>query len=192
VMGTHGRRGPERVLLGSTAVDVVRHAPCPVLTQREQPTPRRPGPWRRVLVPVDFSEPSKRALELARELATGHGSTLELLHVVERRALPDFYAPPAPHGEQLEEVRRRCEEELAALMAGSPLPWRAQVAHGRPGAEVVSASADVDLIVIATRGASGLQRLVFGSTAEEVLRGAFCPVLTLRGGGRPGREGSSR
>lgn len=81
VMGTHGRTGLSRVLLGSVAERVVRQAPCSVLVAREQGDAR---PYRHLLVPVDFSEASRRALDEAGDLATRTGATVTLLHVLER------------------------------------------------------------------------------------------------------------
>jgi nucleotide-binding universal stress UspA family protein len=89
-IGTHGRRGAARLLLGSTAEEVVRHSACPVLTVRET----RNGETavhalpRRVLVPFDFSTPSRVALADAAEVARRHDAHLRLLYVIEERPAP--------------------------------------------------------------------------------------------------------
>ena len=80
VMGTHGRTGITRFLLGSVAEKVVRHAPCSVLVARPHGDP---PPFRHILVPVDFSEYSKRAVEEAGDLAGRTGAMLTLMHVIE-------------------------------------------------------------------------------------------------------------
>ena len=89
VSGTHGRRGFRRMILGSVAEELVRLAPCPVLTVSEKLT--RIGEVRSILVPVDFSLYSKSSLAVARELAGIYGSTIQLLHVVEEAMHPAFY-----------------------------------------------------------------------------------------------------
>jgi len=91
VMGTHGRRGLEHFLLGSVAEEVVRTAGCPVMTIREQEHPQEPEAIERILVPIDFSDPSKQALRYAQELANTYQAKLQLLHVVEETLHPAFY-----------------------------------------------------------------------------------------------------
>ena len=83
VMGTHGRSGLGRLLMGSTAEKVLRHAPGNVMTVKSAHHPRVPGAPHRVLVPVDFSDRSAQALAAAQWLARGTDIRLHLVHVVE-------------------------------------------------------------------------------------------------------------
>ncbi|TFG64732.1 MAG: universal stress protein, partial [Gemmatimonadales bacterium] len=83
VMGSHGRRGFRRLLLGSVTEEVVRLATCPVLVIRDDPAVTVPTAINRVLVPVDFSHHGSMAAGYGRELASACDAHLELLHVVE-------------------------------------------------------------------------------------------------------------
>jgi nucleotide-binding universal stress UspA family protein len=187
VLGTHGRRGPGRLILGSVAEEVVRRASCPVLTVREggeAPAAR----IARILVPIDFSEPSRAALAYARDLAVRLGARLDLLHVVEQVVLPSFYVPGAPavFPESLDALRGSAEAELRREAEALGLPaagWEAQVVTATPSFGIVeqAEARKSDLIVMATRGLTGVARLLLGSTAERVVRMAPCPVLTLGG-----------
>ena len=188
VMGTHGRQGLDRLLLGSVAEEVVRRADCPVLTVRPDAV-QTPHALRRVLAPVDFSPSSWLAVAYAEHLAALSGAQLDLLHVVE--TLPTYGLvdiPPAfppPSGE----VEAEAHEALRDLAreAGGPRPALAtHVLAGHPTIGVLQAAASLcpDLIVLPTHGRSGLKRLVLGSVAEQVVRRATCPVLVVRGEGR--------
>lgn len=183
VMGIHGRSGGSRPRLGSVADEVIRRAPCPVLTLSELEEPRTMEALRRILVPVDFSEPSKRSLAYASRLARRFGARLQLLHVIERIVVPEFYAVSMPS--HPEDIEVRALEMLGAWMAeveGGDVPFEAQVAVGRPATEI-SAFAErheSDLAVIATQGLTGLHRVAMGGTTEQVVRLCQCPVLVVR------------
>jgi universal stress protein A len=111
VMGTHGRSGLARVLLGSVAEQVIRHAPCSVLAAR---VPGGVQPFRNVLCPIDFSDDSRHALERAAELAAPGGAGIALLHVIE----PAIALGNPPMGERnLPAVDRRATGELARWAA---------------------------------------------------------------------------
>lgn len=181
VMGTHGRTGLARILLGSVAEQVVRHAPCPVLTVREGASAGRFG---HVLCPIDFSDHSRPALDLAASVAAPGGAGITLLHVVE---LPASYnEEPLGEGviQELDQsaARRleRCGDELRARI-GVPVTTRTRI--GRPGAQILAALDDdpsFDLVLMGSHGRTGLSRLLLGSVAEQVVRHASCPVLVAR------------
>ncbi len=187
VMGTHGRRGPSRLLLGSVAERVVRRSRCPVLTLRERSEPPPLEAIQRLLVPVDFSDASRLALRHAGELATTYDAVLDLLHVVEEPPHPHFYTPigglkAADHQRELE---RRTRLELQSWLeheSVAPHQARCHVAVGRPASRIVEFAAQhgSDLLVLSTHGLSALERLLMGSTAEEVVRTAPCPVFTVK------------
>lgn len=185
VMGTHGRRGLRHMLLGSVAEEVVRTAPCPVLTVRGDGDR---GPARgidRILVPVDMSEHSYRALDVARGLAAGRDAAVEVLHVVEDPPRPDLYDGP-PGGAKVD--RGRVRETLVARMGGEDgeVPVEVHVDTGHTVSTIVDFAGreDVDMIVLASHGLTGLKRVLLGSVAERVIRRAPCPVLTVRAFGR--------
>ena len=190
VLSTNGRSGLKHVLLGSTAERIVRHAHCPVLTVRRQPgAPAKPVyperlPWRRILVPLDFSFTSLHAMRVAAALAEQSGARLTLLNVVE----------PGPYAIGLEGAPLVLPDEVFARNAKTQLPGIAQrfvpssvrvtslVRHGRAASVIVETAEEeeIDLIVLSTHGHTGLERLLMGSTAEHVVRHAKCPVFVVR------------
>jgi nucleotide-binding universal stress UspA family protein len=131
-----------------------------------------------ILHPTDFSDSSRSAFELACALARDYGARLIVLHVNQTTAIyaPDGIVTGAPV-EGAFELRAR----LAQLRPDDP---RVQVEYklldGEPVEQILKAAAHVDLIVLGTHGATGLSRLLMGSVAEDVLRRAPCPVLTVR------------
>lgn len=191
VMGTHGRRGLRRLLLGSVAEEVVRLAPCPVLTVPEnEDSGHEPGVARNIVVPLDFSEHARLALAHAKALAAMNNARVHLLHVIENSVYPDFYPPVWPSGGASDEGLR--EESLARLREAARILEEAGVGTetgvraGRPATEIVEFTAEqgADLIIIASHGLTGLQYMLLGSVAEHVVRGARSPVLTLKAFGR--------
>ena len=132
---------------------------------------------RKILCPVDFSQPGRYAFDYACAVARKHGAALELLHVVEASA----YAEDAmPAGQP------SCEESLQmklrewAEQAGCPATTR--LVAGVPCIEIISRANETqaDMIVIGTHGRTGMKHLLIGSVAERVVRTASCPVLTVR------------
>ncbi|MBM3818816.1 MAG: universal stress protein [Acidimicrobiia bacterium] len=185
VLGTHGRSGFQRFMLGSVAEKLLRRADCPVLTvppragDVERPISMRP----RILCAVDFSKASARALDYAASLARESDGALTALHVVDvppessDPSLPDISAYRTA---RFEEARLALAGTVAALDEG----WKAAplVLAGKPSREILRVAAEQqdDLIVMGVLGRGALDRAFFGSTAEHVVRQASCPVLTLR------------
>lgn len=184
VMGTHGRRGVQRLLLGSTAEEVVRTAPCPVLTVRG--TEGDAMPFGSILVPVDFSEHARIALRHARVLAATLGARLDLLHVVEDQLHPAFYSFTVHSLYDLRpDIDERAQEELVAFFEATDGPEVDAAFHVRRGhaaREIVAFAGEARdrLIVMTTHGLRGLDHFLMGSVAERVVRRAPCPVLTLK------------
>ncbi|MDX1530737.1 MAG: universal stress protein [Rhodothermales bacterium] len=193
VMGTHGRRGVRRLLLGSVAEEVLAAAPCAVLTVREGDDP---GAVEAVLVPVDFSEPSRRAIRRGQEMAALYGAALHLVHVFEAAPYPSFYGeevisrrevPPHFAEEAEAQLRRMVEAESDAADGGAADGVTFGVMAGQPFRQIAAYARDhgVGLIVMGTRGLSGLQQVLLGSTAERTIRTAPCPVLVVKKTVRP-------
>lgn len=187
VMGTHGRRGVKRVFFGSTAEEVLRTAPCPVLTTRaeegENGFARSSVSIERLVVPIDFSELSRAALQYAGRLADLYDAPLTLVHVVDLPALPATYEIDFSEADvhALEEKARSDLREWGRSLSIEDSSWSYVVDSGDPGATILRlASEPEDLLVMATRGLSGLKRTMLGSVAEHVLRRANGPVLTGR------------
>lgn len=190
VMGTHGRRGLGHLFLGSVAEEVVRHAPCPVLTIREQEEPKPLKKVEKILVPIDFSKYATVALSNAKELAAFYHAKLQLLHVIEETVHPAFYATGRLSiFELLPDIRDKSQKALAELMQtteGPSVPYETFIVEGRANHDIVAFAKESgsDLIVISTHGLTGFEHLLLGSVAEKVARMAPCPVLTLKAFGK--------
>ncbi|MEJ2194975.1 MAG: universal stress protein [Ignavibacteriaceae bacterium] len=140
----------------------------------------------KVLVPIDFSDYSKIALKYAVDFAQKFNAEMFLVYVVE----PVIYPPDFSMGQiAIPSVNTewdiKAKEELDNL-ADSEIPdgvkVKTTIKTGKPFLEIIETASeeDVDLIIIATHGHSGMEHILFGSTAEKVVRKAPCPVLTLR------------
>jgi nucleotide-binding universal stress UspA family protein len=181
VMGTHGRTGISRVLLGSVTEKVVRHAPCSVVATRPRSNATSFG---HVLCPVDFSDSSRRAVERAAELAAPAGSGIALLHVVE---LPVSYSAPPFTAELIDNLERRSasvlEDWAAGLRSRVSVPVTTEIRFGSPAAQVLAVldrDPSFDLVVVGCHGRTGLRRALIGSVAEQVTRHAQRCTLTTR------------
>ena len=190
VMGTHGRKGVDRLLSTSVSEEVVRQAPCPVFTilgsDEDGPTP---GPFvERVLAPVDLSEQSTLVADHAAELASTYDATLDLLHVVEEAAYPSVYGidPIGPVLPDVQERAREAMEELAARIRDGAPAVEVHVMAGNAARDIIDFAEESGsgLIVMATHGRTGLERFLIGSVAEKVVRSAACPVFTLKSFGK--------
>jgi nucleotide-binding universal stress UspA family protein len=188
VLGTRGRRGLSRLLLGSVAEAVVRDAPCPVLTVPPKASSDAADAvtFKSILCPVDFSPSALQALELALDLARQADGRVTLLHAVEwlaeeqPRALTHFDVP-----EYRSHIASEARERLRTLVADESRTWvdiGDTVVFGRAHREILRAAAakPADLIVMGAQGRGGVDLALFGSTTHQVVRGATCPVLTVR------------
>ena len=141
---------------------------------------------KRILVPLDFSEQSLRALAYAKTIAKPFAASLDLLHVVPNPYVADpsgLYTPlPQNFLDDLERDARTRLDESLPTDERSALRARSLVTVGDPLLEIVSCahSEHIDLIVMGTHGRTGISHLFLGSVAERVVRTAPCPVLTVR------------
>ena len=179
VMGTHGRRGLPRALLGSVAERVLRTSPAPVLT-----TPAYPAgvpllletPFRRVLAATDFGEPAQLAIDTAAAIATAFSADLLVLHAYDTPAVLDDDSAAGA-------MQREAELALGAVLT--------DVRGLRPDAEAIVERGDardvildvvrrraIDLVVLGTHARRGVSRLLLGSVAEAIARTSPVPVLT--------------
>jgi nucleotide-binding universal stress UspA family protein len=188
VMGTHGRSGFERLMLGSVAESVLRKTPCPVLTVPNRVDSATSPAFARILCAVDFSPASLRALGYAAALAPSVGGDLCALHVVELvtgdgDGLRDDIVDPAT--DYREAFKRAAQERLDTIVRSRLGPdnlARTLVTIGRPHREIVRIAERerYDLIVLGVEARSAADLLLFGSTTQNLLRRAPCPVLTIR------------
>jgi nucleotide-binding universal stress UspA family protein len=190
VIGTHGRSGFQRFVLGSVTEKVIRRAPCPTLVvpPRAPDVPAgSPIQFRRVLCAVDFSESSLDALALAINLAEEADAQLTLLHAVEfPPVVVGEPAVPVPDFSRVREAAaadaRRKLHELIPEQARTYCTVETAVVEGRAYREILRHATErrSDLIVIGVQGRGALDLLVFGSTAHHVIRASTCPVLIVR------------
>jgi nucleotide-binding universal stress UspA family protein len=139
-------------------------------------------------VPIDFSEHSKNALKYATSFAQQFKASIDLIYVVEPVIYPSDFSFGQVESPNIEnELSTHGNEELAALIKkeiSGKVEARKIVRTGKPFYEInqYAQEEDIDLIIIATHGHSGMEHILFGSTAEKVVRKAPCPVLVVRTG----------
>lgn len=139
-----------------------------------------------LLVPIDFSENSLRALALAKEVARGSQATLHLLHVVEPVVYPADWSYAqvgfADIEQELADTSQKELEALATTLTGKGFSVQTATRRGRASDEICTYAVEsgISIIAIGTHGRSGFEHFLFGSTTERVLRKAPCPVLSVR------------
>ena len=181
------RKGARHSIVGKTRIYYCDCA-SPMNSPIDKPTVAEPPTIRlqNILVPIDFSDPCKRALKYATAFARQFDATLTLLHVVEfDMVLSDL----GPAGISFIEVETKSKEaslqrlaDWAATEVGDRVRTETLVRNGRPYWDIVEVarSLPADLILIASHGHSSLAHVVLGSTVERVVRHAPCPVLVVR------------
>jgi nucleotide-binding universal stress UspA family protein len=177
VMGTHGRTGLGRVLLGSVAEMVVRTSPVPVLTVPEDASRDQPV-FETVLVATDGSDGAERAADRAVDLAATYDASLRALSVVN----PVTMGVDVRSGAVAELLTEAAEEAVAAVAEradAAGVTAETAVEYGQAGTVITEAAADADLVVVGTHGRTGLGRALLGSVAERVVRTSPVPVLTV-------------
>ncbi len=147
--------------------------------------------FKKILVTTDFSAAADHAVNHAFRMAADHGAEVLLCHVIETIAAPNpLYAYYYPTELLSPEIRERVEQDARKALidrvpkegALAQVPYRTAVVHGMPADEIVRTAEreEIDLIVIATHGHTGLKHLLMGSVAERVIRHVHCAVLVVR------------
>ena len=188
VLGTHGRSGFNRLLLGSITEKVLHRGPCPILTV----PPHAPSDaqtdrtFSRILCPVDFSPAALQAFGFAVDLAGQSGGSVIALHAIEW--LADEVSAHARFDVQgyRQHLLDDAHSRLRALIAEPPVNQGTiedVVAAGRAYREILKTAEEraVDLIVMGAQGRGNMGLTLFGSTTQQVVRAATCPVLTVSG-----------
>lgn len=137
---------------------------------------------RHILVPIDFSQTSHRALDFAIPMATQFGARISLLHVIEPIIYPQEIGPIAVSEMRLAESALKELRTLAHKTVPAANLKKVLTRTGLPYREITDAARQLkaDLIVLTTHGHTGFARVLLGSTAERIVRHARCPVLTVR------------
>ena len=188
VIGSHGRSGFERVLLGSVTEKVMRCAPCPTMVvprRAENVIAEGPVRFRSILCCVDFSPASTHALQYARSIVDADSAQIMLLHVIE--VPPELRANPLVEGFDVEQVRAAAEADcLRRLQQLAPevqpcCTVKTLVREGAAYREILRAAHErsADLIVMGVQGRGAMDLLAFGSNTARVSRAATQPVLIV-------------
>ncbi len=183
-VGSHGRGALQRLFLGSVATRLMQRSTHPLLIVKSSKAESIRDPIDRILVPIDLSEISRSALREARAIASAYHAHMDILHVVEPYSLPVSLTGIKKIRDLVPTILTDVENELRDLVAsieGSYVPHRIHVAEGSVVEAVQAASAQFnsDLIVMAKRHVTPLERVAFGSTIEKVTRTAEVPVYVV-------------
>jgi nucleotide-binding universal stress UspA family protein len=183
VMGSRGRGGIRRALMGSVSESVVRHAHCPVLVVRDGERQRDYLPGT-ILLAVDGSEGASAAARTAVELAERTDSELHVVYVGEVTPVyhPERHGYRARYEELQEQARRLLEEQVHEVNSAGGTVSRAHLRMGRPDEEIVVLGEEIgaDLIATGSRGLGGMRRALMGSVSDSIVRHSHCPVLVVR------------
>jgi nucleotide-binding universal stress UspA family protein len=183
VMGTHGQRGYDRLMLGSVTDRVMRRASCPVLAVRNPPRDlmsadkdgRHVHRLRQILFCTDFSENSERALNYAISATEEYDAELTLLHVLEE--VPS----PAKREKAISAATERLDK-LIPPEARKTLKIKTVVSIGKPYRQIIQFAVEeqIDMVAMGVWGRGALDLAVFGSTTYRVMQLGPCPVLAVR------------
>jgi len=183
VMPTHGRRGLERFLLGSTTERVVRRADVPVLTLSPDDDARITHPHQDVLVPTDGSDCANQALAIGADVAEAEGAALHLLSAIAITALGVDVRTDIQM-DLLEESATELLDEAAKFAADAGIESTFKTVEYGPSIHKMILTYiekhDIDLVVVGTHGRTGFDRYVLGSVTEYLVRTSPIPVLTVR------------
>jgi len=190
VMGTHGRHGLGYLFLGSVSEEITRFAHCPVYTVREQKIAKPIEKLNRILVPVDFSDHSKKALAYAKVFCKEYDAKLEILHIIEDRIHPALYATgKASIFDLIPDIKEKSSKMISDMVQevqGPEVEVKIKIAEGVAAREILKYAEQnkIDLIIISTHGRSGLNHFLLGSVAEKIVRRSICPVFTVKSFGK--------
>jgi len=183
VMGTHGQRGFDRLMLGSVTDRVMRRASCPVLVVRNPPRDlmatdkegRHVHRLRQILFCTDFSENSERALNYAISATEEYDAELTLLHVLEE-------VPSPAKTEKAMAAATEQLDKLIPLEGRKNLKVKTAVRIGKPYRQIIQFAEDeqIDMVALGVHGRGSLDLAVFGSTTYRVMQLGPCPVLAVR------------
>ena len=181
VIGTHGRRGLSRLLMGSVTSHVIIHAGVDVLIVKKPCSTCR-GAYTSILVPFDASAQSRHSLKRACALAKQDAAKVTLIYVIPRsEEMLDFMRTPMIE-KSLRGEAGRILDKGKALASSLGFEAGAVIAEGHGGDEIARSVArdGHDLVVMGTSGWHGVNKALLGSTAERVIQDALCPVLVVK------------
>ncbi|OGW57980.1 MAG: hypothetical protein A2Z09_01155 [Nitrospirae bacterium RBG_16_43_8] len=181
VMGTYGRRGLNRLLMGSVTSRVIVNSKVDVLVV-EKPCTECTGSYKSILVPFDGSSFSKTALTRACQLSAIDSSEVTVLYSIPRyEEMVEFFMTLSIRNSMMQEAKKILNT-AQSIASAQGIIVKTEIREGSPSEEIVMASLGLrnDLIVIGTYGWRGLSKAIMGSTTERVIMNAKCPVLVVR------------
>jgi len=180
-LGTYGRKGLKRLLMGSVTSQVILDAPCDVLVVK-RPCNECTGSYQSLLVPYDGSEFSKKALRRAGEMAKADGGQVTVLYVIPRyEEMMEFYRSDSIK-KSLHAEAEKILGEAKKIADGLGISVRTEVREGHASDEIVAAAQkfENDLIAMGTYGWKGVNNAIMGSTTNRVIAHASCPILVVK------------
>ncbi len=177
-LGTYGRKGLKRLLMGSVTSQIILNSPCDVLVVKRPCSPCA-GRYHSLLVPYDGSESSKKALGRACALSKSDGSEISVLYVIPRyEEMVDFFKTESIKKSLYREAEK-IVESAKKVASGFGVEIKAVVQDGPAGDKIVEIADKMkhDLIVVGTHGWRGVNKAIMGSTVERVIVQASCPIL---------------
>jgi nucleotide-binding universal stress UspA family protein len=180
-LGTHGRRGISRMIMGSVTAEVLVDAPCDVLVVK-RPCESCTGGYSKILVPFDASASSIKALERACMLAANDQAEITVCYIIPRYEEMLNFLKTESIRAALREEARKILEQAGKIAARKGITIKTVVGDGHPAENIVAQAAQdpSDLIVMGSYGWSGINKSIIGSTAERVIMEAECPILITR------------
>lgn len=180
-MGTYGRKGIKRLIMGSVTSKVILNAACDVMVVK-RPCNECTGEYKSILVPFDGSEFSKKALERACELSKIDSGEITVLYVIPRyEEMIEFFRTESIERAMFQEAEKILNY-AKQIASEKGVTLAATVKKGHVGEKILETAEMLknDLIVMGTYGWKGVSRAIMGSTTERVIMNASCPVLTVR------------
>jgi nucleotide-binding universal stress UspA family protein len=181
VLGTYGRKGINRLLMGSVTSQVVVNAGVDVLVVRKVCT-KCTGTYASALVPFDGSESSRKALSRACELSKIDGSRITVLYAIPRYEEMIGFLKTSSIRNSLMQEARKITDSAKELASVHDIQVDTIIEEGHAADKIVETcnKLGTDLIVIGSYGWRGVNKAIMGSTAERVIMNASCPVLVVR------------
>lgn len=180
-MGTYGRKGLKRLVMGSVTSKVIVNSPCDVLVVKK-PCSECTGRYRSILVPFDGSEFSKKALEHACELSRMDNAEITVLYVIPRyEEMVEFFRTESIKKSLMQEAEKIITE-AKKIASSNSVSISTAIQEGSAGDRIIEIASTLknDLIVIGTYGWKGVSKAIMGSTTERVIANATCPILAVR------------
>lgn len=180
-MGTYGRKGLKRLLMGSVTSKVIVNAPCDILVVKK-PCSECAGTYGSILVPFDGSEFSKKALDRACKLSNMDRADITVLYVIPRyEEMIEFFRTESIKQSLFKEAEKIMDEaKKIALSHEASIASTIQEGHAGDRIVEIASTMKHDLIVMGTYGWKGVSKAIMGSTTERVVMNATCPVLVVR------------